>query len=180
MGQLLPKRYEHYLSEGAPKELVEALRHYGILEHPGQGSNPNILAWAKEIGVSGWYHDDDIPWCGLFRGVVAKRCGWPVPVDSLAAKSWLGWGTIIPIEQAMLWDTLIFSRPGGNHVAWYAGECDDKFLVYGGNQSNAVGFTFIPKSRCIGVRRAPWRISQPTNIRKVFVDFDGNISTNEQ
>ncbi len=75
MNKKLPPKYDWIQKETAPKMLLEAIRHYGELEVPGKGSNPNIEKWDKEVGVSGWYTDDDIPWCGLFVGMAAKRCG---------------------------------------------------------------------------------------------------------
>lgn len=177
---ILPQKYSWLNKETAPKMLVEALRHYGTLEKVGKGSNPNITAWAKEVGVSGWYTDDDIPWCGLFVGVVAKRCGYPFSANKLlAAKEWLNWGVPVPKERAMLWDVLVFQRPNGGHVGFYVGENTDNYLVYGGNQSNAVGFAWIAKDRLLGVRRPVYKIGEPDNVRKVLLAFDGQLSSNE-
>lgn len=177
----LPTKYAWLANEPAPKMLLEALKHYGVLEKKGKGSNPNIIAWAKELGVSGWYTDDDIPWCGLFVGIVAKRCGYGTlgAMTTLGAKNWLNWGVHVPIEQAMLWDILVFSRPGGGHVGFYVGENNNNFLVYGGNQSNAVGFAWISKNRCVGVRKPEYKIGPPPNIRKILLTFDGNLSEDE-
>jgi uncharacterized protein (TIGR02594 family) len=176
----LPEKYNWLSKENAPRMLVEALKHYGTLELTGKGSNPNISKWAKEVGVSGWYTDDDIPWCGLFVGVVAKRAGYPFSATKLlAAREWVNWGVPVPIERAMLWDVLVFSRPGGGHVGFYVGENKDNYLVYGGNQSNAVGFAWIAKDRCIGVRRPAYKIGEPDNVRKVLLTFEGNLSSNE-
>lgn len=176
----LPEKYNWLSREGAPKMLVEAIKHYGILEHVGKGSHVDIMKWAKEVGVSGWYNDDDIPWCGLFVGVVAKRCGYPFSAAKLlAAREWLNWGVPVPIERAMLWDVLVFQRPGGGHVGFYVGENDKAYLVFGGNQSNAVGFTWIDKSRCIGVRRPLYKIGEPDNVRKIKLSETGTLSTNE-
>jgi uncharacterized protein (TIGR02594 family) len=168
---LLPKGFEFLEHEAGPLELVEALRHLGVLERVGKGSNPDITGWANEVGVKGWYPDDDVPWCGLFKGVCAKRAGWlPKPkYDLLSALSWLEWGVTIDIEDAMLGDTLVFSRKGGGHVGYYVGEDELFFYVLGGNQSNSVNITKIAKSRCVGVRRAKWRISQPENVRKIII-----------
>lgn len=176
---VLPKKYQWLSREESPKMLVEALRHYGILEHPGKGSNPNISAWAKEVGVSGWYADDDIPWCGLFVGMVVKRAGYPVKTDLLSALSWSKFGTPISKGKESLWDILVFTRPGGGHVGFYVGENDHAFLVYGGNQSNAVGFAWIDKARLHSCRRSPWKLGQPANVRKVYLSETGELSTNE-
>ncbi|RQO78108.1 TIGR02594 family protein [Pedobacter sp. KBW01] len=174
----LPEKYSWLSKEGAPKMLVEALKHYGELEHPGKGSNPNILAWANEVGVSGWYTDDDIPWCGLFVGVVAKRCGYAFSAAKLlAAREWINWG--VKAETPMLWDVLVFVRPGGGHVGFYVGENEKAYLIFGGNQSNAVGFTWIEKSRLLAARRPKFNIGQPKNIRKIKLSETGILSINE-
>lgn len=176
----LPQKYAWLAKENAPKMLVEALKHYGILEHVGKGSNPNIIKWAKEVGVSGWYTDDDIPWCGLFVGIVAARAGYPFSAAKLlAAKEWINWGQTVPKGREMLFDVLVFSRDGGGHVGFYVGENKDNFLVYGGNQSNAVGFAWISKSRLVGARRPIYKIGEPKNVRKINLTFDGKLSTNE-
>lgn len=177
----LPVKYQWLTKEGAPKMLVEALRHYGIMEHVGKGSNANITAWAKEVGVSGWYNDDDIPWCGLFVGMVAKRCGYPFSAAKLlAAREWVNWGVAVPKGGEKLWDVLVFSRPGGGHVGFYVGENKDNFLTYGGNVSNAVGFAWIAKNRLIGARRPAYKIGEPANVRKIQLSFTGELSTNEK
>jgi len=176
----LPSKYNWLNKENAPKMLVEALRHYGTLEHVGKGSNPNIMQWAKEVGVSGWYMDDDIPWCALFVGVVAKRCGYPFSAAKLlASKEWINWGTPVPKGREMLWDILIFQRPGGGHIGFYVGENETAFLVYGGNQSNAVGFTWISKDRLLASRRPTYKIGEPKNVRKIILTEKGELSTNE-
>lgn len=177
---MLPSKYNWLEKEGAPKMLTEALKHYGTLEHVGRGSNPNILKWAQETGVSGWYTDDDIPWCGLFVGVVAKRAGYPVRSDLLAARSWATWGQEVTPGREMLWDILVFIRPGGGHVGFYAGESDTHFLCFGGNQSNAVGFAWIDKSRLVAARRPVYKIAEPPNVRKIHLSSTGEVvSINE-
>ncbi len=181
MGKL-PEKWAWLLTAGAPAELNEALRHYGILEHVGKGSNKMILGWATEVGVSGWYADDDVPWCGLFKGVCAQRTGWlPKPkYDLLSALSWLAWGVDVGKENAMLGDTLIFGRQGGGHVGYYVGEDATHFAVYGGNQSNMTNITWIDKKRLMGVRRAKWKVQQPVGVKKIFLTRDGEpVSQNE-
>lgn len=178
----VPSKY-NYLNGDVPLELKEAVRHYGTLEHIGKGSNVNIIAWAREVGVKGWYLDDDVPWCGLFKGVCAQRTGWlPKPkYDLLSALSWLVWGDKVEKGKEMLGDTLIFSRSGGGHVAYYVGEDATHFHCLGGNQSNSVNITRIAKDRLVGCRRAKWKVSQPLSVKKVYLTADGSpISVNEQ
>jgi len=176
----LPTKYQWLYNEGSPKMLVEAIKHYGQLELKGKTSNPNILKWAKEVGVSGWYKDDDIPWCGLFVGVVALRSGYPFSAGKLlAAREWINWGEPVIKGREMLWDVLIFSRDGGGHVGFYVGENESAFLVYGGNQSNAVGFAFIAKNRLIGARRPKYATGEPKNVRRIYLSYSGELSLNE-
>ena len=176
----IPEKYKWLLNEKAPKMLVDSLKHYGILEHAGKGSNVNITKWAKEVGVSGWYTDDDIPWCGLFVGIVAKNSGYSFSSSKLlAAREWINWGSAVTKGKEMLWDVLVFVRPGGGHVGFYVGENDKAFLVYGGNQSNAVGFAWISKDRLLGARRPIYKVAQPDNVRKVILTETGNLSSNE-
>jgi uncharacterized protein (TIGR02594 family) len=179
MAKPLPDKYKWLEKEGAPKMLVEAIKHYGELEHTGKGSNPNILAWAKEVGVIGWYTDDDIPWCGLFVGMVVKRAGYPIKSDLLSALSWALFGEAVPKGREMLWDILVFKRSGGGHVGFYVGETDTAFLVFGGNQSNSVTFSWIAKDRLVACRRPLYKIGEPPNVRKIILTQDGELSKNE-
>lgn len=180
MAKTLPDKYAWLYNEKQPKMLVEARRHYGILEHPGKGSEPNIIAWAQEVGVRGWYPDDDVPWCGLFVGVVVKRAGYPIKTDLLSALSWGNFGEKIPKRREALWDILVFTRPGGGHVGFYVGENENNFLVYGGNQSNAVGFAWIDKKRLVTARRPLYKIGEPPNVRKIWMEYDGTIISNNE
>ena len=175
----LPVKYQWLSKEGAPCMLVEAIKHYGILEHPGKGSDPNILAWAKEVGVYGWYTDDDIPWCGLFVGVVVKRCGYPIKSDLLSALSWARFGQGVASGKEKLWDIMVFVRPGGGHVGFLVGENSHAFLIYGGNQHNAVGFAWIDKTRLLTAVRPIYKIGEPSNVRQIVLSETGDLSINE-
>jgi len=116
----------------------------------------------------------------LFVGVVAKRSGYQFDSGKLlAARQWMNWGTEVTKGREMLWDVLVFSRDNGGHVGFYVGENDNAFLVYGGNQSNAVGFAFIAKSRLLGARRPKYAIGEPKNVRKVYLSYSGELSLNE-
>lgn len=177
---ILPAKYAWLAQEGAPKMLVQALPHYGILEHPGVGSEQQILKWATEVGVRGWYPDDSVPWCGLFVGMVAKRAGYDIRSDLLSALSWGTWGEKVPKGRESLWDILVFTRSGGGHVGFYVGETPTTYHVFGGNQSDAVGFAEISKARLFAIRRPIYKIGEPPNVRKIHLDSSGNPSTNEQ
>lgn len=171
-------KYKWLENENSPKILDEAVKLYGTREIVGKQHSKEILSWAKEVGLEKTYTNDEIPWCGLFVAVIVKRAGFEIVKNPLWARSWNDFGT--KQTQAMLGDVLIFTRPGGGgHVGIYVGEDETCYHVLGGNQSNMVNTTRILKSRCIGIRRCEWRVSQPKNVRVIKLSGDGQISTNE-
>lgn len=173
----LPEQYKWLLNEPAPKMLIEALKLYGVKEMPGHEDNPEILSWAKELGLSRVYSADEIPWCGLAMAIVSKRAGKEIPKDPLWALNWLKFGSdVLP---AMLGDILVFKRPSGGHVSLYIGEDETCYHCLGGNQSDAFGITRILKERCVGVRRPIYATLQPLNVRVIKLSATGKISNNE-
>lgn len=71
----LEEKYAWLAKESGPLMLKKALELYGTLESAGSANNPVITNWAKEVGgtLANLYKADEIPWCGLFIAVVAKR-----------------------------------------------------------------------------------------------------------
>ena len=180
----LPRQYQWLDKEPGPKMLMEGLNHYGCLEHKGKGNNPDITKWAKEIGgkVAEVYRADEIPWCGLFMAICARRAGYALPKDPLWALNWGTFGTGQPV--AMLGDVLTFIRKTASgatagHVAIYVGEDDTAYHTLGGNQSDCVCITRMAKSRLYAIRRPQFRIAQPKNIRRVHLASSGKLSANE-
>lgn len=171
----LPLKYQWLDKEIGPKSLLIGLSFYGVTEAPGTANNPIIMGWAKEVGVAAWYPDDNTPWCGLAEGVTQLRAGFPYNSTLLSSLSWAKWGDHVDNDGAMLGDTLVFVRPGGGHVGKYIGESKDNFLVYGGNESNMYTFEWIAKTRLFAARRAHWKIAQPANIRKIYLDDTGAV-----
>lgn len=171
-------RYKWLETENSPKILDEAVKLYGTREIVGKQHSKEILSWAKELGLEKTYTNDEIPWCGLFLAIIVKRAGFEVVKNPLWARSWNDFGT--KQAKAMLGDVLVFTRPGGGgHVGIYVGEDDTCYHVLGGNQNNMVNTTRILKSRCIGIRRCNWRVSQPKNVRVIKLSGDGQISADE-
>lgn len=166
-----------------PRTIEEALKLFGTREVIGKGSNRTILEWRDELNQSGvkisGFSDDDIPWCGLFAAIVIfRRSGVASEVvkDPLWARNWENYGVKSPL--AGLGDVLVFVRDGGGHVGFYVGEDGSCYHVLGGNQSNAVTITRIEKSRCIAVRRPPYK-NQPATVRRYLLGANGAISKNE-
>lgn len=175
----LPAAYAWLKSEPGPRIILEALHCYGTLELPGEANNPLIIEWAKEVGgwIGTWYHDDYVPWCGLFMAICAKRAGFPHNQKALSAASWATWGA--PADHPALGDVLVFARPGGGHVGLYVGEDRDCYHVLGGNQSDMVCIARIRKDRLVAARRCDWHIGQPDNVRKIILKPEGAVSANE-
>ena len=172
------KQYEFLLKEAAPRVLIEALKLYGTKENKGASlSNPEILSWAKELGLTKIYTNDAVAWCGLFIAYVVKKSGYEPVKDPLWARNWSNFGTKQKV--AMLGDILVFKRDTGGHVGIYVGEDDSCYHVLAGNQSDMVNVTRILKSRCIGINRCKWKIAQPSNVRVIHLKANGQISNNE-
>jgi uncharacterized protein (TIGR02594 family) len=164
--------------------LLEALKIFGTAEMPGPNDNPSILSWAKATGQDIYKHDS-MAWCGLTMAYVALQAGWDLPVNPLGARNWLTWGTEVPIDKPCLGDIVVFWRGIRNgyqgHVAMYVGQNDalDEVFVLGGNQLDRVCIEPKPKSRILGVRRCPWKVNQPGNVRPIHLSASGIITSNE-
>lgn len=169
------------LMEGLPKMVIEAVKigKLGTTEIPGPKANKEILALAKEAGVSNIYTSDETAWCALAQTALALRAGKVVPFkswDRLRAKSFLQFGTAI--ETPCLGDVLVFTRDGGGHVGLYIGEDITCYHVAGGNQSNQYSITHIAKARLSGARR-PQYIVVPDTVKRIFLSATGEVSHNE-
>jgi uncharacterized protein (TIGR02594 family) len=169
--------YSFLNTEKSPKILVEAVKLMGTKEIVGKVHNPVIMAWAKDLELTKVYTADEIPWCGLFVAYCAHVAGVQVVDKPLWALSWSNYGT--KVTEPMLGDILTFKRDGGGHVGIYVGEDKDCYHVLGGNQGNAVSVTRIVKSRLYQARRTAWKVAQPANVRKVYLDAKGIVSKNE-
>lgn len=178
MSKVHQSQYKWLELEKSPIVISEAVKLYGTREIVGKQHSKEILSWAKEVGLSKTYTNDEIPWCGLFAAIVVKRANFEVVKDPLWARNWSNFGSKQTV--AMLGDILVFTRPGGGgHVGFYVGEDDTCYHVLGGNQSNMVNTTRILKSRCISIRRCKWKIAQPDKVRRIFLDAKGEVSKNE-
>jgi uncharacterized protein (TIGR02594 family) len=168
---MLPKGYEWLDAEPGPKMLKEAIALLGTHEVSGPRNNPKIMGWADETNTT--YPGDATAWCGLLISVAAKRADWPYHPNgnALWARNWADWGTKQKV--AMLGDVLVFPRGKGGHVAIYVGEDDTHYHILGGNQSDQVSIVRKAKKPIIAIRRAPWRVAQPENVRRVFLSAKG-------
>jgi uncharacterized protein (TIGR02594 family) len=177
----IPPKYEWLENVGTlPLTIQEGLKLLGVAEVVGKGSNKTIIGWRDELNQSGvlitGFSDDDVPWCGLFAAIVAKRAKKEVVRNPLWARNWADFGT--RVKSAGLGDCLVFVRNGGGHVGWYVAEDEVAYHVLGGNQSNKVSITRINKNRCIAVRRPKYN-AMPASVRAYRVAAGGKLSINE-
>lgn len=164
-------------SVNAPKIIVEARKYLGVAEIKGRVHSATIMKWAQDLGLKNIYTEDEIPWCGLFVAKVVKQAGYEPVKDPLWAQNWAKFGN--KADKPSLGDILVFKRNGGGHVGIYAAEDAGTYYVLGGNQSDMVSVTRIEKSRCIAVRRCPWKVAQPAEVKPVRYEGTGVISKNE-
>lgn len=179
-----------------PKVIDEALKLYGVKEKAGPANNPVIMQWADEVGqaaIGYKYAGDSVPWCGLTAAIVCQRAGKKIPAGPLYALNWSKFGTAVAmrqglsVDQALMFvpgkaasfgDVLVFRREGGGHVGFYIGEDENYYAVLGGNQGDAVSFTWIAKARCVAIRRPEYQ-SQPATVVPHRLKRTGAISENE-
>ncbi|KAF0137431.1 MAG: hypothetical protein FD152_482 [Xanthobacteraceae bacterium] len=174
----LPAKYAYLLSDASALPMLrEAVRLHGVYEKAGPGSNPEILSWAREVGLGSTYTDDATAWCGLFAAVVAKRAGYPLVSSPLWARNWLNFGT--PVASPELGDILVFPRGTGGHVAIYVGEDATHYHMLGGNQSDQVNIMRRAKKPFLGARRPNFQDREPSARRVVRLTATGPVSTNE-
>jgi len=136
------------------KRLLDAaLQYLGVKEVEGPGSNPLIIEWFKNWGVS-WQEDDSkLAWCAVFMNEVCKQAGI-AGTGKLNARSFLNAGE--PTDKPLPGDFVVFWRGSINgwkgHIGIYIRE-DDKYIwTLGGNQANEVRISKYAKSRLLEYR----------------------------
>jgi uncharacterized protein (TIGR02594 family) len=183
-----------------PRTISEGLKLLGTAEVVGKGSNRTIIGWRDELNgattngkpiITG-FTDDDIPWCGLYVAIVVfrrMRDILEVIKAPLWARNWAAYGVSVAFRRngklvnvngmaPSLGDVLVFERGKGGHVGFYVAEDATHFHVLGGNQSNRVSIARLEKTRCLNVRRPPYK-TQARSVKPYIVAASGAVSTNE-
>lgn len=146
----------------------------GLKEVPGPKHNTKIQSWLARLGA--WWRDDETPWCGVFVAHCMREAGLPIPQHWMRARAWADYGSNLRSTHVAPGAILVFSRKGGGHVGFYAGEDATFYYVLGGNQSNAVNVSKIAKARCIAIR---WPKDEPVVGGPVRLSLAVNETTNE-
>ncbi|MCG6189941.1 C40 family peptidase [Maribellus maritimus] len=117
-----------------------AFNELGTEEIVGDQDNPEVLKYAKEVGIKG-ITNDEIPWCSTFVNWVAWKAGLQYS-GKANARSWLNIGEKVTAPEPG--DIVVFWRESPQswkgHVGIFLGISADKKRVYclGGNQGNRV------------------------------------------
>ena len=123
----------------------------GVREAPGAPSNPRILEYMASTNLREYpYLPDETDWCAAFVNWNVEQAG----IESTGWATvypWMAWGDEIKTPRrgcvvTFQWDD------GGQHVAFYLGECGDHIRALGGNQSNAVWIKSYPKRNVVNYR----------------------------
>lgn len=157
-----------------PRWMKTAMLFRGLKEIPGPRHNPTILGWLKSLRA--WWRDDETPWCGVFVAYCMKESGLPYPKLYMRARAWSDYGALLRPDRLAPGAILVFSRKGGGHVGFYAGEDSGHYFVFGGNQADEVNVMKIGKSRLLATR---WPRGEPVLGKPVQMK-SGVLSTNEQ
>lgn len=144
---------------------IKALSYYGISEVQGhQESNPIILAMIRKWLKNAPPDDDDTSWCKIFWNEMAEATGMNFS-PSLAARSGLRDGILVPENKVQLGDGVVFWRGSPKswqgHIGWVV-RIDEKYVwTLGGNQENQVKITPYSKNKVLGFIRQQKKIACP-------------------
>lgn len=132
-----------------------ALKEYGTWEWAGKDHNPEVLKYAKEIGLR-WVKDDETAWCSIFVNWCLMKAGRPFTREA-RAKSFLKYG--VSTKKPELGDIVVFWREskasGFGHVAFYISESKSFVYVLGGNQNQQVNISRYSKKNLLDYRKIP-------------------------
>jgi uncharacterized protein (TIGR02594 family) len=157
-----------------PAWLVIARKYVGIAEIPGELTAPIIAGWL--VGLKAWWHDDAVPWCGVFCAECMRESGLPLPQHWYRAKGWLEWGAVLGMP--VVGCVVIYERRGGGHVGFVLGQDQvGNLMTLGGNQGDKVSIRPFTRDRVLGYRWPPGQ--QVVVTRLPVVNSDGQVSTQE-
>jgi uncharacterized protein (TIGR02594 family) len=126
-----------------------AYKEKGVSEIVGAKDNPRIVEYHKATTLPPGYLHDEVPWCASFVSWCLEQAGLKSTNDA-SAISYAKYGTKLDVPTKGC--ICVFSREGGNHVAFFDHQIGNDIYVLGGNQSNMVCIKAEPKSRLLGFR----------------------------
>lgn len=132
-----------------PSWIVLAEHEIGTHEVRG-GENPRILEYHSATALHAT--EDEIAWCSSFVNWCMMKCGYERSHQA-NARSWLGYGTTL--KSFKKYAIVIFKRGNNNwqgHVSFAIEDDGERIKCLGGNQSNAVRYSYYRRSDVIGYR----------------------------
>jgi uncharacterized protein (TIGR02594 family) len=139
------------IAAAEPVWLKNARQLLGLKEIVGSRHEPKVLEFFAEAGHPE-IHNDETAWCAAFANAMLRRAGY-AGTGSLAARSFLTWGEKLAKPRPGC--VAVFKRGNSSwegHVAFFIREVGDRVEILGGNQSNSVSITTMPKSALLGYR----------------------------
>jgi uncharacterized protein (TIGR02594 family) len=134
-----------------PLWLKNARELVGLKEIVGSRHEAKVLEFFKEAGHPE-IHDDETAWCAAFANAMVRRAGY-AGTGSLAARSFLTWGT--PLQVPQLGCIVVYKRGNSNwlgHVNFFTRKVGNRIYGIGGNQGNSVSETTMLESDVLGYR----------------------------
>ena len=145
------------MSNGSvPHYLEIAEDEIGTKEYAGDKHNPRILQYHATTTLGDWGRSrDEVPWCSSFINWCVTKAGLE-GTDNALARSWMDWG--IPVDVPMLGDIIVLKRRrrgsdaltgsrGGYHVGIFVRASRGRIRLLGGNQRNAVRYSYYSQRR---------------------------------
>ena len=133
-----------------PKHLLIAFNELGQQEIKGKAFNTRIGAYLQTVGLEA---NDEIPWCAAFVNWVFRQAGI-FGTNSGWAKSYMSWGKECACEIGAVAVMNRGSNLAHGHVAFVLQENRDTIYTIGGNQSDRVSITEVPKVKVVSYRKA--------------------------
>jgi len=142
-------------SDGSvPPYLEIAEDDIGVKERRGDRHHPRILQYHSNTGR---WSRDEVAWCGSAMETWVIEAGLKgLGKPGALARSWMKWG--IPVDVPMLGDVVVLKRRrrgsdaitgsrGGYHVGIYIRASKGRIRLLGGNQRNAVRYSYYSQRR---------------------------------
>ncbi len=142
-------------------ERAREVAQLGVLEIPGPEHHPLILEFGKAVNLE--VTTDEIPWCSNFVNWCFAECDL-LGTHSARARSWLHWGTPLPMDNPAFGCVVITKRGGSGqpgkdvidakgHVGFLIDiPTPTEVTLLGGNQSNQVCERTYPIERVLDYR----------------------------
>jgi uncharacterized protein (TIGR02594 family) len=153
---MIPARFSYLKTANCPPWLVNALHEveHGVMEVPGNKSNPRILAYRDMAHIALGGDDGDVPWCAIAVNAMLETAGVKGTRNAMA-RGFLSNDNFTPLNAPTLGAITVLSSNRGassGHVGFYIYEDDLMVYLCGGNQNDQWSIAPFPKSRILGYR----------------------------